>query len=157
MCVCVSERERHFQDTGEIVSKARGVGVCVWVCGGVWVCAGVCVCDFQDTGEIVSKARGVCVCVMTHWKEPRLPFQSLCLAQRPSHWQSREEWAQAQAVQWVKFWLLPCHCVRDASQDRRPNTIGWPLTWADSLKVDGITFFLKERQDSNCRPTICCF
>ena len=28
MCVCVSERERHFQDTGEIVSKARGVCVC---------------------------------------------------------------------------------------------------------------------------------
>ena len=118
---------------------------------------------FQDTGEIVSKARGVCVCVcvcvcMIHWKQPLDFLSRTCVWYKGQHIsKGREEWTQAQAVQWIKFWLFPCQCVRDASQDRRPNTTGWPLTWADYLKVDDITFFLKERQDSNCRPTFCCF
>ena len=53
MSVC----ERHFQDTGEIVSKARGMCVCVRERDTHTHT------HFQGTGEIVSKARGVCVCV----------------------------------------------------------------------------------------------
>ena len=42
---------------------------------------------------------------------------------------------------------------RYSSQEKRPNTIGWPLTRTDYMTVDEITFFLKEKQDSNHRPT----
>lgn len=53
----------------------------------------------------------------------------------------------------ARFWLFLYQCVRYPSKEKRPNTIGWPLTRADYLTVDEITFFLKEKQDSNHRPT----